>query len=153
MSSARPPQSRRALLVLFAALVLAACTPGGDGGGDGEDGGPVTLTLTLNAVAGGKNAVEAEWVTDYVIPTFEKRMADEGKDVTVEFAGSGVDDEDYKNQLVLDLRVQGGPDVFAIDGPWTGEFAQAEYIKPLTEVAGDAVNDWEGWSQISDTVA
>lgn len=153
MSSARPPQSRRALLVLFAALVLAACTPGGDDGGDGGDGGPVRLTIAANAIEGGKNSTGAEWISDYVIPTFQKRMADDGKDVTVEFTGSGIEDEDYKNQLVLDLRVQGGPDVFEMDGPWVGEFAQAGYIKPLAEVAGDGVDDWEGWSQISDTVA
>jgi multiple sugar transport system substrate-binding protein len=43
----------------------------------------VTLKLQANAVKGGKNATEASWLQDWVIPNFEKQMADQGRKVTV----------------------------------------------------------------------
>jgi multiple sugar transport system substrate-binding protein len=147
----RPPHLRLLVSMLGAALVLGACTPGGSDQGDGS--GPVTLRITANAIKGGKNAVEAEWIESYVIPTFEQQMKDQGKEVDVQFSGAGVDDEDYKTKLALDLRSGSGPDVISIDGPWVGEFAQAGYIKPLAEVAGAEVDSWEGWQQIPGPVA
>ena len=63
-------------------------------------------------------------------------MAAAGTPVEVSFEGRGVDDEDYKSQLALDLGAGEGPDVFSIDGIWVGEFATAEYIAPLTDVVG-----------------
>ena len=54
-----------------------------------------------------------------------------GTPVEVSFEGQGVDDEDYKTQLALDLGSGEGPDVMSIDGIWVGEFATAEYIRPL----------------------
>jgi multiple sugar transport system substrate-binding protein len=83
-----------------------------------------------------------------VIPNFQKQMADQGRQVTVQYVGTGADDEDVKIQLALDLRTGAGPDVFTPDGPWVGEFAQAGFLKPLEEVVGPEVNDWDGWSQI-----
>lgn len=151
----RPPSPARRLLALLAvaaaAVLVAACTPGGSD--DGGDSGPVTLRLQANAVKGGKNATEASWLQDWVIPTFQKQMADQGRQVTVQYLGTGADDEDYKTQLALDLRTGGGPDVFSLDGPWVGEFAQAGFLKPLEEVVGAEVNDWDGWSQIPKPVA
>jgi multiple sugar transport system substrate-binding protein len=70
----------------------------------------------------------------------------------VSFVPSGVDDEQYKTKLALDLRSKGGADVIAVDGIWVGEFVQAGYLKPLSEVAGADVDKWEGWSQIPETV-
>ena len=58
--------------------------------------------------------------------------------MTVTFEGQGVDDEDYKAQLALDLGSGEGPDVFSIDGPWVGEFALAEYIAPLADVVSSS---------------
>jgi len=60
-------------------------------------------------------------------------MADQGGQVTVQYVGTGADDEDVKTQLALDLRTGGGADVFTPDGPWVGEFAQAGFLKPLDE--------------------
>lgn len=143
-----------AAISVFAAatLTLAAC--GGDNGSDddGGDGGPVTLTLTANSIVGGKSTAEAEWIEDWLIPEFEAHMEAEGHDVTVEFEGQGVDDEEYKTKIALDLQSGGGADVMGIDGIWVGEFAEAGYIEPLEDVGGDAVNDWEGWDQIPDAV-
>ncbi|WP_147915288.1 extracellular solute-binding protein [Ruania zhangjianzhongii] len=133
----------------IAALTLAACSGGDDGGGDGDSG---TLTIVTNAISGGKNEAEADWINEWVIPQFEQAMADEGQDVTVEFEAQGVDDEDYKTKIALDLQSGGGADIIGIDGIWVGEFAEAGYINPLEEVGGDAVTDWEGWEQIPDAV-
>jgi multiple sugar transport system substrate-binding protein len=151
----RPPSPpRRVLAVLVAALAVlaAACTPGGSDNSKSSSG-PVTLKLPANAVKGGKDATEASWIQDWVIPRFQKQMADQGRQVTVQYVGTGADDEDVKTQLALDLRTGGGPDVFSPDGPWVGEFAQAGFIKPLDEVVGSEVNDWDGWSQIPKPVA
>ncbi|WP_163542596.1 extracellular solute-binding protein [Occultella kanbiaonis] len=140
-----------------AALLLGACgndgsdDPTDGGGGEGSDG-PVTITITLNAIAGGKNAAEAAWIEDWVIPEFEAAMAADGRDVTVVFEPQGVDDEDYKTKISLDLQSGGGADIIGMDGIWVGEFAEAGYIQPLSAVGGSAVDEWEGWDQISDAV-
>jgi multiple sugar transport system substrate-binding protein len=116
------------------------------------DSGPIALSIASNAIVGGKNDAEAAWIQDYVIPTFEQMMADEGKDVTVTFQGRGVDDENYKAQLALDLGAGTGDDVIAIDGIWVGEFAQAGFITPLDDILQTGVDDWDGWGQIPEAV-
>ena len=40
----------------------------------------------------------------------------------------------------------------SIDGIWVGEFAQAGYIKPLSEVVGPRYQSWDGWAQIKEPV-
>ncbi len=116
------------------------------------DAETATLTISANAITGGKNAAEADWITDYVIPEFTALMAEEGVDVEVTFEPSGVDDEDYKTRLALDLRSEAGADIISMDGIWFGEFAEAGYIAPLDDVVGDAATDWEGWEQIPEAV-
>lgn len=157
----RTVRSRRRLAVclLAPALVLAACggddgetdDPATDGDTNGDDTEPVTLTITENAIRGGKNDSAAVWIEDWVIPEFEALMAEQGRDVTVNFEGSGADDEDYKTTIALDLSTGTGGDVIAIDGIWVGEFAQAQYIRPLSEVYPEAEN-WDGWEQIDEAV-
>ncbi len=148
--------SRTRLLAALAAVSLAAtgCLGAKDAAdpGRGAEAKDVTLTIGLNAIAGGKNAVEAEWVTKYVIPMFTDRMKQRGINATVKFQPSGVDDEQYKTKLALDLRTGGGPDIVSLDGIWVGEFAEAGFLKPLDEVAGEAVGQWDGWAQIPETV-
>ena len=87
-----------------------------------------------------------------MIPTYIKAMKAKGVAATVTYQPSGVDDEKYKAKLALDLKTRSGPDVLALDGIWVGEFAQAGYIQPLDKVAGPAVSQWEGWSQIPKAV-
>ncbi|MFC4555713.1 extracellular solute-binding protein [Georgenia faecalis] len=153
-------QHRTALITGSAAavaLVLAACggteTPEQDVDVTrNADATEVTLTFTSNAILGGKNEAEAQWYEDYVIPEFVAQQAEKGVDVTVTFEPNGVDDEQYKTKLALDLQSEGGADVIAMDGIWVGEFAEAGYIAPLTDVAGDDVDDWEGWEQMSEAV-
>lgn len=128
-----------------ALALVAAC--GSDGG---DDSG--TLTIVDNSIAGGKNAAGAEWIENWVIPEFEAAMKAEGKDVTVEFEAQGVDDEDYKTKVALDLQSGAGADVISLDGIWVGEFAEAGYIEPLADVTDGASEDWDGWDQIPESV-
>ncbi|TDD70693.1 extracellular solute-binding protein [Jiangella aurantiaca] len=145
--------------LLAAALVLAACGSDDDGGGtaggdplQNADATEVTLTITDNSIVGGKNSEGATWITDYVIPEFIAMQEEKGVDVTIEFEENGVDDEDYKTKIALDLQSGAGGDIISIDGIWTGEFAEAGYIAPLSDVAGDAVEEWDGWDQIPEAV-
>ena len=147
---------KRRLLAAFAlttvgAVVLAGCSGGSEPEAE-EESGPVTLTLTTNSITGGKNSAEADWIADWVIPEFEKAMEADGKDVTVEFQPQGVDDEDYKTKIALDLQSGKGADIIGMDGIWVGEFAEAGYIAPLSDVGGKSVDDWDGWAQIPDAV-
>jgi multiple sugar transport system substrate-binding protein len=133
--------------VSLGSLGLTAC-----GGSDGDgSGGAVELTIALNAISGGKNAEEADWVEDWVIPHFEEEQRKAGVEVDVTFEASGVDDEQYKSRLALDLQSGSGPDIFSLDGIWLGEFAEAGYITPLSEVSPDSA-DWEGWDHIPEAV-
>ncbi len=127
-------------------------TPSSAAGSAPASAETVQLSLLDNSIKGGKNEASATWLEDEVIPAFEAQMAAAGTPVEVSFEGRGVDDEDYKSQLALDLGAGEGPDVFAIDGIWVGEFATAEYIAPLTDVVGPEADDWDGWAQINDAV-
>jgi len=112
----------------------------------------VELSLLDNSIRGGKNERAAVWIEDELIPAFEAEMEAAGTPVNITFEGRGVDDEDYKSQLALDLGSGEGPDVFSIDGIWVGEFATAEYIAPLADVVGPEVEEWDGWAQINEAV-
>lgn len=151
MQRCRTPRFLAALAVV--SLAASGCLGAKDADpGRGAEAKDVTLTIGLNAIAGGKNAVEADWVTKYVIPMFTDRMKQRGINATVKFQPSGVDDEQYKTKLALDLRTGGGPDIVSLDGIWVGEFAEAGFLKPLDEIAGEAVGQWDGWDQIPETV-
>lgn len=146
-----------AAILAVAAMSLTACSSsGGNANQSGQSGGsadgPIELTVTANAISGGKNAAEADWMEDWVIPQFEKAQAAEGKDVTVKFIPQGVDDENYKTKIALDFKSGKGADIVSLDGIWIGEFAQAGYIKPLKDIAGSAVDSWDGWDQIPEAV-
>jgi multiple sugar transport system substrate-binding protein len=156
---------RRACIAVMGAFVLALAGCGGEDDPEPDDqvaeetgeapeeaAGPVTLEITANAVRGGKNDSEAVWFEDYVIPTFEERMADEGREVTVQFTGRGVDDEAFKAQLALDLASGTGADIMSIDGIWVGEFVTAGYLEPLNALVGPEAEDWEGWAEIPEAV-
>ncbi|MFI7469387.1 extracellular solute-binding protein [Nonomuraea sp. NPDC049646] len=134
--------SRPALVAAAAVLALTSC------GSGSQSGGSVTLTITANSIEGGKNSESAAWIKKWVIPEFEKTH----QNVKVLFQGNGVEDEQYKTKIALDLKSRTGADVIDLDGIWVGEFAQAGYIKPLTEVGGAGVEQWEGWSQIPQAV-
>jgi multiple sugar transport system substrate-binding protein len=156
IATARRSRSLATALVAVAAMSLvAACDSSSSSSTNpSQNAGAkdVTLTITSNSIAGGKNANEADWYTNYVIPTFTKDQKAKGVNVTVTFQPSGVDDEQYKTKIALDLKSKAGADIVALDGIWVGEFAQAGYIKPLDEVVGSGVTSWDGWSQIPKAV-
>ncbi|HMM26765.1 MAG: extracellular solute-binding protein [Chloroflexota bacterium] len=140
-------KSRLVLTVLLAfSLMIAAF---GVAAPAAAQEGPVTLTITCRCVAGGVNNNLVVWLTTYVFPTFEKMMADQGREVKVELVEFGGSDEQLKEQYALDLSVGSGYDIMSFDGFWVPEFVGAGLLKPLEEVAGPEVNDWEGWGHIS----
>ncbi|MFB9908292.1 extracellular solute-binding protein [Allokutzneria oryzae] len=148
---------RRAALGALVAttMVLSGCLgqPQNADTARNADATEISLTITGNAVAGGKNAAKAAWVTDWVIPRFVEQQKQKGVTATVRFDGNGAGDEDYKTKIALDLKTGGGADIMGIDGIWVGEFAGGSQIKPLEEIVGkDKVEAWEGWKQIPQAV-
>ncbi len=138
----------RLLLSVLLAVSLAVAALGFAAPAQAQDG-PVTLTITCRCVAGGVNNNLVVWLTTYVIPNFEKMMADQGREVKVELVEFGGSDEQLKEQYALDLSVGSGYDIMAFDGFWVPEFVGAGLLKPLSEVVGPEVNEWEGWGHIS----
>jgi multiple sugar transport system substrate-binding protein len=149
---------QRPLIALMAAVTLMTAGCVGKSAdtdtGQNADAKEVTLTIGANALAGGKNAVTAKWIADYVIPKFAEAQKAKGVTATVKFEGNGADDKDYKTKVALDLKTGQGADILEIDGIWLGEFAQAGQVKPLNDLLGkDKVDPWDGWSKIPQTVA
>jgi multiple sugar transport system substrate-binding protein len=144
---------------LSATLLLSGClgqqqdSSGNQNTNQNADAKDITLTITSNSVAGGKNAAGAQWVTDYVIPKFVEQQKAKGVNATVKFDGIGSDDKEYKTKIALDFNTGSGGDVVEIDGIWLGEFAQAGAVRPLDDLIGkDKVDAWDGWGQIPDAV-
>ena len=113
----------------------------------------VTLTITSNSIAGGKNADEADWYAKYVIPTFTRQQKDKGVNVTVTFQPSGVDDEQYKTKVALDLKSRArrrhhGPRRDLGRRVRPGRLPQAAHRRRRAR----ASTSWEGWSQIPKAV-
>ena len=90
--------------VLTASVVLTGCsTPASATDSQrNADAKQVTLSITSNAIFGGKGALEADWITKYVIPQFEAEQKKKGVDVKVTFNPNGVDDEAYKTKISLE---------------------------------------------------
>ena len=137
------------------ALVLTGCLgqQQESDAGRNADAKDVTLTITSNSVAGGKNEINARWIEEWVIPEFTKEQKEKGVNVTIEHDGVGVDDADYKAKVALDFGTDIGGDVVEIDGIWLGEFAQGGQVRPLEDVVGaEEADAWDGWEQIPDAV-
>ena len=110
----------------------------------------VDLTVICRCVVGGVNSETATWIKEAVIPAFTEKMKAEGKDVTVTLNEFGGNDEQMTQQLALDFSTGAGADVSAFDGFLIPSFVEGGLLKPLDEVAGPEVNDWEGWGHISE---
>jgi multiple sugar transport system substrate-binding protein len=103
-----------------------------------------TLTITARMVAGGVNDLQVQWFRNFVIPEFEAR----NPGVTVNLIEFGGSDEALREQHALDLSVGAGADVMGFDGFWIPEFVEGGMLRPLRDVGGPAVDDWEGWDHI-----
>jgi multiple sugar transport system substrate-binding protein len=112
----------------------------------------VHLAIASNAIQGGKNRAEAEWLDQVIGPGFESQERSSGRRVAVTFTPFGGSDESYKEELLLDLKSGVGADVIALDGVWLAQFAEKGYLKPLSKVVGPEYVNWEGWSQIPGAV-
>jgi multiple sugar transport system substrate-binding protein len=103
-----------------------------------------TVTLKIDGIGG----VELQWLQEFVKPKFQEAAAKDGVKAEVEvieFTGKA---EDLKQRYTLDLGAGGGADILAFDGFWTSEFVKAKLLKPLNEVVGKEVDDWDGWKAI-----
>ncbi len=112
----------------------------------------LTLSISTNAISGGKNSAEADWITKTLIPDFEKAEKAKGLDVTVRYQQNGIDDAKYGQKLELSLKAGGGPDIFTIGGDSISQYAKAGYIEPLEKTVGKRAVDWPGWKQIDKQV-
>ncbi|MEM2249652.1 MAG: extracellular solute-binding protein [Candidatus Bathyarchaeia archaeon] len=126
-------------------IVLLGIVFGWSSAGVGES---IKLTVTARAVRGGVNSALVQWLEDMVFPAFIQWMKEQGKDVQVEFIQFGGSDEALKQQYALDLKVGKGADILGFDGFWIPEFDAAGLVKPLDEIVGLQVWDWEGWAYI-----
>ncbi|HEV7277351.1 MAG TPA: extracellular solute-binding protein [Devosiaceae bacterium] len=109
----------------------------------------VDLSVICRCVVGGVNSETATWIKESVIPDFEAKMEAEGKDVTVTLNEFGGQDEQMTQQLALDFSTGAGADVAGFDGFLIPSFVEGGLLKPLEEVAGPEVAEWEGWDHIS----
>jgi multiple sugar transport system substrate-binding protein len=149
----------RAAATIAVLATVAATTAGCLGKNAGSDttknadAKEFTLSIGVNSIAGGKNASSAGWLTNWVIPKFIEAQKAKGRTAHVTLQPSGASDEDYKSKIALDLKTRSGADIYALDGIWVGEFADAGYIKPIEDLVGkDKADDWEGWAQIPPAV-
>lgn len=106
------------------------------------------LNIIIRGVEDGVNHDMVMWITEDVIPAFEERMAEEGRDVQVGLIQFGGSDEALEQQIALDMSVGEGPDIMAFDGFWIPDFVEAGYLEPLDEIAGEEIWDWDGWDVI-----
>ncbi|GAA3515850.1 ABC transporter substrate-binding protein [Actinocatenispora rupis] len=151
----RPVATVGALAV--ACLVLGGCVSAKHAAGAGDpqrnaDAKHATLTISTNAISGGKNAQEADWITKELIPAFEKAEKAKGRNVTVNYQANGIDDAKYGEKLELSLKAGGGPDLFVVGGDSIATYAAAGYIAPLDKVVGGEANSWTGWKQVDAAV-
>ncbi|MFN8475256.1 MAG: extracellular solute-binding protein [Anaerolineae bacterium] len=109
---------------------------------------PITLSINCGCSQGGDGDTTYRWLTTVVSPLFEEKMREEGKIVRVDIVQSTLSDEDLKKQYALDIRGGRGADILGFDGFWVPQFVAGGLLKSLDEVAGPAVNTWEGWAHI-----
>ncbi|MCF7890578.1 extracellular solute-binding protein [Candidatus Bipolaricaulota bacterium] len=105
-----------------------------------------TLEIIANGVEGGKNAQEIAYYKEFLVPEFEKKMAEQGQEVNVEVIETGVPDERFKSRIVMDMKAGRGADIIGFDQFWLSEFVEAGLLKPL-QYFDSNWDKWEGWDQ------
>lgn len=79
----------------------------------------------VNAARGGVNSQMAEWLEEE-LPEVSREL---GR--PVHFLSAGLNDQDYKARVALDIKAGRGADVIDLDQFWVPEFAIADFISPL----------------------
>jgi multiple sugar transport system substrate-binding protein len=130
------------------ALLLGLAATAGALGATAIPAYAVDLTVTCRCVEGGANSNDAVFIKTKAIPAFTAA----NPDVNVKLNEFGGTDEQHTQQLALDFSSGAGSDVSGFDGFLVPSFVDGGLLKPLDEVAGPEVNDWEGWSHISQGV-
>ena len=140
---------RKCVAVLSVLLLLAPVTAlFAAGAGEAAEPEDARLNIIIRGVEDGVNHNMVVWILEDVIPAFEERMAEQGRDVRVGLIQFGGSDEALEQQYALDMSVGEGSDIMAFDGFWIPDFVEAGYIEPLDQIAGNAVWDWGGWDVI-----
>lgn len=139
--------------VLAAAVVLAltaaACGGGGqddeagtfgqegDTGGGGSSGGDgVELTILDHQEPRTKLLRE-------LLPEFEKEMADQGKDISVELVEGPAPDDQFQTKATLDFNSGNAADVTSAGYPAAVEWASSGFLLDLT----DRLEQWPEWER------
>lgn len=112
----------------------------------------VNLSVMCRCVQGGVNNNMFVWLTNFVIPTFEEVMAQEGRRVNVEFDGFDGTDEEHQAYLFEALRSGEGADLLSMDGFWVADFASEGLLRPLEDVVGESIHEWDGWEHIPEGI-
>jgi multiple sugar transport system substrate-binding protein len=113
---------------------------------------PIQMTVMCRCIEGGPNSSIYIWLRNYVIPTFEERMAQEGVTVYVDIRSFEEGDEALREVFRQEITGNGEADLMAFDGFWIPDFYADGLVKPLTEIVGPEVNQWSGWDHIPDPV-
>ncbi len=108
----------------LAALVLLPALTSCHRGAPGQTQEP-GLTIMANAAAGGVNSQLAVWLNEE-LPGISKQLG-----VPVKFWSAGLNDQDFKARVALDIKGGRAADVIGLDQFWTPEFAAAGFIMPL----------------------
>lgn len=125
--------SKRILLLLMIGLITAASFPLSAVAQE-------TTTLSISCICSDNFML---WLSS-VLPEFEAQ----NPDITVEVIDYDFTDEEYREQIALDFSLGEGTDLASFDGFWVPEFVSAGLIKPMNQVAGPQVDEWEGWDHI-----
>jgi multiple sugar transport system substrate-binding protein len=107
---------------VVATLALAGCSSSGDGGGSGDESGPVTITYS-DFISNGGNEENLQKIVD----AFEK----ENPDITVKVTTSAY--ADYFTKLQTDLAAGTEADVFDVDA---GSFPNIQASGAAAELSG-----------------
>jgi multiple sugar transport system substrate-binding protein len=108
-------------------MVVAACTPGGNGDGDGEGGGQMVWAI------GGSEAQPGG-----VHQQVAQKWSDENPDNPIRIEILPDEADLQREQQALELQAEGsGFDVLGMDVIWTGEYSTNGWVESLEDVRGD----------------
>jgi multiple sugar transport system substrate-binding protein len=108
-------------------MVVAACTPGGNGDGEGEGGGQMVWAI------GGSEAQPGG-----VHQQVAQKWSDENPDNPIRIEILPDEADLQREQQALELQAEGsGFDVLGMDVIWTGEYSTNGWVESLEDVRGD----------------